>query len=175
VYGTFAARGNVNDPSTGINTTDKIDPFFYSVALPGGDLSPLAPSPGGAGTGSAGGAATGAGVAGAARVIGAALLDARFTGSATPRGDVALAAASLARAAPADTFERDASISSAGEKDVQALLQLHDATVDQVFAAYPRAEEGPGPGFFRPAHRALSRMDDWLVEALADRAFLDSE
>jgi hypothetical protein len=42
VFGTFAARGNVNDPGTGINTTDKIDPFFYSVALPGGHLNSLA-------------------------------------------------------------------------------------------------------------------------------------
>jgi hypothetical protein len=43
-YGTFAARGNVNDSVTGINTTNKIDPFFYSVTLPGGSLSSLAPS-----------------------------------------------------------------------------------------------------------------------------------
>jgi hypothetical protein len=33
-YGTFAARGNVNDPSTGINTTDKLDPVFFSAAAP---------------------------------------------------------------------------------------------------------------------------------------------
>jgi hypothetical protein len=32
VYGTFAARGNVSNSSTGIDTTDKIDPFFYSVS-----------------------------------------------------------------------------------------------------------------------------------------------
>src|SRR5262249_28454533 len=34
VYGTFAGRGNVSDPGTGIDTTDKIAPFFYSVTLP---------------------------------------------------------------------------------------------------------------------------------------------
>jgi hypothetical protein len=32
VYGTFAARGNVSDPSTLIDTTDKIDPFFFTVS-----------------------------------------------------------------------------------------------------------------------------------------------
>jgi hypothetical protein len=43
-YGTFAARGNVNNPSMGINTTDKIDPFFYSAAAPplSGGAEPLA-------------------------------------------------------------------------------------------------------------------------------------
>jgi hypothetical protein len=34
VYGSFAGRGNVNDPVTGINTTDMIDPFFFSVPAP---------------------------------------------------------------------------------------------------------------------------------------------
>ncbi len=34
VYGTFAARGNVNAPGTGIVTTDKIDPFFFSASVP---------------------------------------------------------------------------------------------------------------------------------------------
>jgi hypothetical protein len=32
VYGTFAARGNVSDPNTLIDTTDKIDPFFFAVS-----------------------------------------------------------------------------------------------------------------------------------------------
>jgi hypothetical protein len=48
VFGTFAARGNVSIQGQGIDTTDKIDPFFYSVAMPGGSLSSLAPSLGGA-------------------------------------------------------------------------------------------------------------------------------
>jgi hypothetical protein len=32
VYGTFAARGNVSDPNTLIDTTDKIDPFFFTAS-----------------------------------------------------------------------------------------------------------------------------------------------
>jgi hypothetical protein len=52
VYETFAARGNVSDSSTGIDTTDKIDPFFYSINLSGGSPSSLAPSTAG---GTAGG------------------------------------------------------------------------------------------------------------------------
>jgi hypothetical protein len=44
VFGTFAARGNVQIPGEGIDTTDKIDPFFYSVTLPGASLSSLARS-----------------------------------------------------------------------------------------------------------------------------------
>ncbi len=34
VFGTFAGRGSVNDPMTGINTTDKIDPFFFAASVP---------------------------------------------------------------------------------------------------------------------------------------------
>jgi hypothetical protein len=159
VYGTFAARGNVRIPGQGIDTTDKIDPFFYSVALPGGRLSSLAPSPGGAGAGSAGEAATAAGVAGAAWVIAAALPDGRFLGSAL-----------------AGLFEGDASMSSAGEKDVQALLQLDDASVAQISAARTRAEEPHVASFFKAAHKVTTMMDDWRVdEALTDWMFLDSQ
>jgi hypothetical protein len=32
VYGTFPGRGNVNDPTTGVNTTGLIVPFFFSVS-----------------------------------------------------------------------------------------------------------------------------------------------
>jgi hypothetical protein len=44
VFGTFAARGNVQIPREGIDTTDKIDPFVYSVTLPGASRTSLAPS-----------------------------------------------------------------------------------------------------------------------------------
>jgi hypothetical protein len=44
VYGTFAARGNVSDAGTGIDTTDKIDPFFYSITLSGDSPRSVAPS-----------------------------------------------------------------------------------------------------------------------------------
>jgi hypothetical protein len=43
VYGTFAGRGNVVNPSTGINTTGYMDPFFFTATAQ--SLStPLAPS-----------------------------------------------------------------------------------------------------------------------------------
>ena len=31
VYGVFSGRGNVNDPVSGINTTDKDVPIFFSL------------------------------------------------------------------------------------------------------------------------------------------------
>src|SRR5262249_21407013 len=34
VYGTFAARGNVVDHNNDIDTTDKIDPFFFTATAP---------------------------------------------------------------------------------------------------------------------------------------------
>jgi hypothetical protein len=84
VYGTFAARGNVNDPGTGIDTTDKIDPFFYSVTLPAGRLNSLAAVTPGAASTAVGGADTTATLAGVARSIGAALPDGLLTNSAMP-------------------------------------------------------------------------------------------
>jgi hypothetical protein len=69
VFGTFAARGNVN--AGGVDTTDKVDPFFYSVTLDGVDsLTPLAPSLGGGGAALSGGGA-GGGFTGAGRAAGA--------------------------------------------------------------------------------------------------------
>jgi hypothetical protein len=44
VYGTFAARGNVVNARTAIDTTGMIVPFFYSATLPNGRLASLAPS-----------------------------------------------------------------------------------------------------------------------------------
>jgi hypothetical protein len=59
VYGTFAGRGNVVDPSTGIDTTGYMDPFFFTANAPtngqpspgalgaaGGAQLPLAGAPG---------------------------------------------------------------------------------------------------------------------------------
>jgi hypothetical protein len=74
VYGTFAARGNVTIPSEGIDTTDKIDPFFYSVTLRGSHLRSLAPSLGEGPAASPAGGATGASATGAGGVAGNALV-----------------------------------------------------------------------------------------------------
>src|SRR5262249_26757519 len=73
VYGSFAARGNVLIPADGIDTTDKIVPFFYSLTLPGDHLSSLAPSLGGTATGSAS-VDTSTSVLGSAQIMGAGLL-----------------------------------------------------------------------------------------------------
>jgi hypothetical protein len=41
VYGTFVARGNVNDPDTGVNTTGMAVPFFFcTTSSPGGRGAP---------------------------------------------------------------------------------------------------------------------------------------
>jgi hypothetical protein len=82
VYGTFAGRGNVTIPSEGIDTTDKIDPFFYSVTLPEGSLTSLAPSLGAGATGSTGGSSTGDSVTGSA--MGAAITGDRTSNLAAP-------------------------------------------------------------------------------------------
>ncbi len=67
VFGAFAGRGDVQIQGQGIDTTDKIVPFFYSVALPGGHLNSLAPSTGTGATGSSGGGDTGGSIEGGTR------------------------------------------------------------------------------------------------------------
>jgi hypothetical protein len=48
IYASFAGRGNVNNTVTGVNTTDKIDPFFYAVTLSGGAEGATLPATAGA-------------------------------------------------------------------------------------------------------------------------------
>jgi hypothetical protein len=57
VYGAFAGRGNVVDPSTGIDTTGYMDPFFFTANAGNGAAGSLA---NGGNTGSAGALVSGA-------------------------------------------------------------------------------------------------------------------
>jgi hypothetical protein len=82
VFGTFGARGNVK--AGDIDTTNFIDPFFYSVSLPDGQLNSLAPvTPTGTGSGGGSGGSSGGG---SDRFFGAAMFD-RFDLSLLGRPD----------------------------------------------------------------------------------------
>jgi hypothetical protein len=147
VYGTFAARGNVQDSTTGIDTTDKIDPFFYSVALPGGCLSSLAPSLGGGTT-----ASTAAGATGAATTSGGAM------GAAIPVAPEPAGAVWL------------------GQEDLGAQpLQLPVAGVAQVIAAPDLEGAGRNSKLVGGTHKPVDGTNDGLAEdVLLDTAFPDT-
>jgi hypothetical protein len=87
VYGTFAGRGNVVDPSTGIDTTGYMDPFFFTASAP--SLS-----------GDASGPALLSTLAAGADPATASLASSSFVG--VPAGSTATAALPLPSAGPAD-------------------------------------------------------------------------
>jgi hypothetical protein len=155
VYGTFAARGNVRIPDQGIDSTDKIDPFFYSVALPGGGLSSLAPSLGGGSAASLAGGATGASATGAG-------------------GDAsnALVPLSLALEPAAPVWLGPAAVSSNGPGTVSAGVQVlplrgNVATVDQVFAVNGWEGQDRNLSLIGRTRQPLdwgSRGDEWPTE-----------
>jgi hypothetical protein len=165
VYGTFAARGNVLNHSHGIDTTDKIDPFFYSVALPSGRLNSLAPSLGGSTTGSTAGGATGAPVTISGGAMGAAIQDGRG-------GDFAAVAVALEPAAPVWFGLGPASVNgpsttSAGGQDVLVpSLRINAASVDLVLAANVWQGQDRSLSFFATTHRPLDAGggDEGLTE-----------
>jgi hypothetical protein len=179
VFGTFAARGNVQIPGQGIDTTDKIDPFFYSVTLPGGHSSSLAPSVGGGAPGAPGGGDTGPSVTGSGGAMGAAMPDGRGVDVAARSGGLTAATTmSLLLTTPftveagaADWFDADylmqrlANI-SAGEKDVQVLpRRVYADGPDQAFALNsPEEDSTLGLSTGAPTRRAWT--DTWATDDL---------
>jgi hypothetical protein len=180
VYGTFAARGNVTNPSERIDTTDKIDPFFYSVTLPGGSLTSLAPSLGGGTAGSPGGD-TGTSLTGSGRVMGAALPDGRGgdfaalsedLAPALSRSDPAALVVALQPAAPVWFALGPASVNgpsttSAGGQDVVVpSLRINAASVDVALAANVWRGQDRSLTFSATANTPLDAGggDEWLTE-----------
>jgi hypothetical protein len=193
VFGAFAARGNVQIPAKGIDTTDKIDPFFFSVTLPRGRLSPLAPSLGGSVAASPGGGATGDSVTGAGGMMGAAIPDGRGGDFATLSDGPAQAVASNALLAlsvalePAGPFwlgpgavsVNGPATVSAGGQDVQVPpLGGNVATVDQVFAVKGWEGQNRSLSLFGRTQKPLDGgggADDWpAADVLLDTVLPES-
>jgi hypothetical protein len=181
VYGTFAGRGDVTDTVTGIDTTDKIVPFFYSVALPGGRLGFLVPSLGGSTTGSAGSAENIISATGSAGVIGAALPGDRGLGFATQFGGPATALSnSLLSAIPialntgapdwfgsGNVLMNHPDTSSIAEKNVQVLVLQRDVTGLEVrWAVNGWQGEDRRLNAFGATDQPQGWTDGWVTEGL---------
>jgi hypothetical protein len=163
VYGTFAGRGNVQHPTTGIDTTDKIDPFYYSVTLPGGHLNSLTPSIPAAPAGwsadmSVGGYGTGS-------AMGAAILGAvPFTAPGTAAIQTAWAASSGAIFSSAGTGLTGAEAASAAPIASAAPAAAH-VTVPTAVVLSPAADGGGGGG-----DMVSDRADDQPLDQSAPAA-----
>lgn len=135
VFGTFAARGNVNDASTGINTTDKIDPFVYSVRLPGEHLNSL-PEIASNTAGTASSADASSSTSGAPRFFGAAMPD-RFGAEFPVLSEVPAVAPAFALPLPGQAVTLPPSATTADGGVVSALVRQ---SADDFFAAIGRED-----------------------------------
>jgi hypothetical protein len=135
VFGTFAARGNVQIPGQGIDTTDKIDPFFYSVTLPGGHLN-LLPAATSYTAGTASGADASISTSGAPRFFGAAMPD-RFGAEFTVLSEVPAAAPAFAFPLSGQAMTP---LPTATTPNGRAAPALAPQPIDEFFAAMVRED-----------------------------------